>query len=88
MIPGTVDRRTRNVPLRLAGGYDVHFEGRDDDGRVLVRIARTTRGPARAFVGAADLHDYLRAALPTVYAPPSVCDVAEWLDLRLAELPS
>ena len=87
MIPGTVDRRTRNVPLRLEGGYDVHFEGRGEDGCVLVRVARATRGPARAFVDAAALHDYLRAALPTLYAPPSVREVAEWLDLRVAELP-
>jgi hypothetical protein len=88
MIPGTVDRRTRNVPLRLEGGYDVHFEGRGEDGRVLVRLARATRGPVRAFVDAADLHAYLRAALPKVYTPPNVGEVDEWLDLRVAELPS
>ena len=85
MIPGTIDRRTGNVPLRLDGGYAVHFEGRGEDGRALVRLGRSTLGPVRAFVDAAELHEHVRAALPAIYRPPSVDEVAEWLDLRRAE---
>ena len=44
MIPGTVDRATGNVPLRLSGGYLVHFEGREDDGRVRARLAAGSAG--------------------------------------------
>ena len=40
MIPGTVDPKTGNVPRHLPGGYLVHFEGRESDGRVHARLAR------------------------------------------------
>lgn len=85
MIPGTVDRRTGNVPLRLEGGYDVHFHGRHESGRFLVRLARSTVGPIFSVSDAAELHDHLKAALPAAYAPPDGDDVAAWLDLRATE---
>lgn len=85
MIPGTVDRRTGNVPLRLEGGYDVHFHGRDESGRLLVRLARSTVGPIFSVADAAELHEHLKAALPAAYAPPGSDHVAVWLDLRATE---
>ena len=63
MIPGTVHRATGNVPLRLSGGYLVHFEGREDDGRVRARLARGISWPVRTFDDVEDLYDYIDAAL-------------------------
>ena len=85
MIPGTVDQRTGNVPLRLDGGYAVHFEGRTTAGRVLVRLARSTAGPVNSFGDAAEVLEHVCAALPTIYQPPSPGEVAQWLELRVAE---
>lgn len=85
MIPGTVDPKTGNVPLRLAGGYVVHFEGHGEDGRVLARLARGTSGPLLSFDDVDDLYDYIDAALPSIWDRIPRASVAEWLDLRVAE---
>lgn len=85
MHQGSVDLETGNVPLRLDGGYCVHFEGREEDGRALIRLARGTSGPLRAFDHVDDLHLYIDAALPHMWERVSRDEVAEWLDLRLAE---
>ena len=85
MIPGTVDRATGNVPLRLSGGYLVHFEGREDDGRVRARLARGISGPVRTFDDVEDLYDYIDAALPPIWERVPRAVVTEWLDLRMSE---
>lgn len=85
MIPGTVDPKTGNVPLRLPGGYLVHFEGREDDGRVRARLARGTSGPVRTFDDVDDLYDYIDAALPPIWDRVPRAVVTEWLDLRMSE---
>lgn len=85
MIPGTVDPRTGNVPLHLDAGYTVHFEGRTTAGRVLVRLARRTTGPVNDFSNAVEVHEHVAAALPTIYKPTSLEEVAQWLQLRVAE---
>lgn len=84
MNQGSVDPKTGNVPLRLDGDYLVHFEGRRDDGTILVRIARSTTSPILGFSGAGELHEYV-TSLPAHLRHPSGDEVAEWLDLRLAE---
>lgn len=85
MIPGTVDPKTGNVPLHLPGGYLVHFEGRESDGRVHARLARGTSGPVRTFDDVDDLYDYIDAALPPIWDRIPRAVVTEWLHLRAAE---
>lgn len=87
MNPGSVDPKTGNVPLPLDGDYLVHFEGCREDGTVLVRIARSTTSPLLGFAGAGELHEYV-TSLPAHLRPPSGDEVAEWLALRVAELPA
>ena len=84
MITGSVDPKTGNVPLRLDGGYLVHYEGQRGDGTLLVRLARSTTGPLMGFTGASELHQVI-ASLPAHLRTVSVQDVAEWVDARTAE---
>jgi hypothetical protein len=84
MNPGSVDPKTGNVPLRLDGDYAVHFEGRNADGSVLVRITRSTTSPVLGFSDAVDLHRYV-SSLPAHLRHVTCEEVDEWLDIRAAE---
>ena len=50
-----------------------------------MRLARGTSGPVNAFGNAAEVHEHVCAALPTTYQAPTVGDVAQWLEVRVAE---
>lgn len=84
MHQGSVDLKTGNVPLRLDGGYVVHFEGRNAQGAALVRFARSLQGPLLGFRDARELHDYI-AHLPAHVSVIDRADVQEWLEMRMAE---
>ncbi|RYC10549.1 hypothetical protein [Nocardioides zhouii] len=86
MIPGSVDPKTGNVPLHLGEDYWVHFEGRTEDGLVLVRMMRKpSTGPLLGLDGARGLREYIDG-IPACASDVSTAELEAWLDLRVAEL--